>query len=116
VAVEDLTGLVEAIRKLPKEHRTKMTLLAYRRLLWWIKWQAMKRGVMVIEVDPRGTSTTCPKCDGKMEEMGHRRMKCATCGFEGGRDVVAVLNIESKARSMLGNPAFSPLVVLALFV
>jgi len=112
VAVEDLTGLVEAIRELPKEHRTKLMMLAYRRLLWWIKWQAAKRGVMLIEVDPRGTSTTCPKCDGKMEEMGHRRMKCTACGFEAGRGVVAVLNIEKKARDKLGNPAFSPLAVL----
>jgi len=112
VAVEDLTGLKEAIRELPKEHRTKLMALAYRRLLWWIKWQAMKRGVMVIEVDPRGTSTTCPKCGAKMAEVGHRRVRCTACGFEEGRDVVAVLNIEKRARSVLGNPTFSPLVAL----
>jgi len=112
VAIEDLKGLVEAIRELPKEHRTKMMLLAYRRLLWWIKWQAAKRGVLVLEVDPRGTSTTCPKCGGKMTEVRHRRMKCTACGFEAGRDVMAVLNIEKKARSVLSNPAFSPLAVL----
>jgi len=112
VAVEDLTGLIEAIRELPKEHRVKLMALAYRRLLWWIKWQAAKRGVVVVEVDPRGTSTTCPKCGGKMEEMGHRRVRCVKCGFEEDRDVVAVLNIEKKARSVLGNPTFSPLVVL----
>jgi len=112
VAVENLTGLVEAIRELPKEHRVKLMVLAYRRLLWWIKWQATKRGVMVVEVDPRGTSTTCPKCGGKMEEMTHRRMKCTACGYEAGRDVVAVLNIERRAREKLSNPAFSPLAVL----
>ena len=111
IAVEDLTGLREAIRELPKEHKTKMMLLAYRRLLWWIKWQAVKRGVVVVEVDPRGTSTMCPKCGGKMEEMGHRRMKCTVCGFEAGRDVVAVLNIERKARERLGTPTFSPLLL-----
>jgi len=111
VAVEDLTGLREAIRELPKEHKTKMMLLAYRRLLKWIKWQATKRGVLVVEVDPRGTSTMCPKCGGKMEEMGHRRMKCTVCGFEAGRDVVAVLNIERKARERLGTPTFSPLLL-----
>jgi len=116
VAVEDLTGLVEAIRKLPKTHRVKLMTLAYRRLLWWIKWQAAKRGVVVVEVDPRGTSTTCPKCGGKMEEVGHRRMRCTACGFEAGRDIVAVLNIEKKARSVLGNPSFSPLVALIPFV
>jgi len=112
VAVEDLTGLVEAIRELPKEHRVKLMALAYRRLLWWIKWQAAKRGVPVVTVDPRGTSTTCPKCGGKMEEVEHRRMKCTVCGFEAGRDVVAILNIEKRARNKLGNPSFSPRVVL----
>jgi len=111
VAVEDLTGLIEAIRELPKEHRVRLMALAYRRLLKWIKWQATKRGVVVVEVDPRGTSTTCPKCGGKMEEVGHRRMKCAVCGFEAGRDVVAILNIEKRARDKLGNPAFSPLAL-----
>jgi len=111
VAVEDSTGLAEAIRELPKKHRTKMTLLAYRRFLWWIKWQAAKRGVVVVEVDPKGTSTTCPKCGGKMEEAGHRRMRCTVCGFEAGRDIVAILNIEKRARSVLDNPTFSPLVL-----
>jgi len=116
VAIEDLTGLVEAIRELPKEHRTKMMLLAYRRLLKWIKWQAEKRGVVVVEVDPRDTSTTCPKCGGKMEEVRHRHMKCTACGFEAGRDVVAVLNIEKRTRNMLDSPAFSPLVALTPLV
>jgi len=116
VAIEDLTGLVESIRELPKEHRAKLMALAYRRLRWWIKWQATKRGVVVVEVDPRGTSTTCPKCGGKMAEVGHRRMKCAVCGFEVGRDVVAVLNIEKRARGKLGNPTFSSPVALTPFV
>jgi len=116
VAVEDLTGLKESIRELPKEHRVKLTTLAYRRLLWWIKWQATKRGIVVVEVDPRGTSTTCPKCGGKMAEVGHRRMKCVACGFEEDRDIVAVLNIERRVRERLGTPAFSPLVALTPFV
>jgi len=112
VAVEDLTGLKEAIRELTKEHRVGLMLLAYRRLLWWMKWQAAKRGVVVVEVEPRGTSTTCPKCGGKMEEVGHRRVKCVKCGFEAGRDIVAIYNIEKRAREKLGNPSFSPLAVL----
>ena len=112
VAVEDLTGLKEAVRELPKEHRVRLMALAYRRLLWWIKWQAAKRGVIIVEVDPRGTSTTCPMCGGKMEEVGHRRMRCTVCDFEAGRDIVAVLNIERRARERLGTPAFSPLAIL----
>jgi len=111
LAVEDLTGLREAIRELPKEHKVRLMLLAYRRLLWWIKWQAAKRGVVVIEVDPRGTSTKCPECGAKMTEVRHRRMRCTACDFEAGRDIAAILNIEKRARSVLGNPAFSPLAL-----
>jgi len=43
-------------------------------------------------------------------------MKCVKCGFEAGRDVVAVLNIEKRAREKLGNPTFSPLAALIPFV
>jgi len=107
-----LTGLIAAIRELPKTHRLKLMALAYRRLLGWIKWQATKRGVEVVEVNPRDTSTTCPKCGGKMEEVAHRRMRCTVCGFEEGRDVVAILNIDKRARERLGTPAFSPLALL----
>jgi len=46
-----------------------------------------------------------------MEEVRHRRMKCVNCGFEAGRDVVAIFNIEKRARNVLGNPSFSPLAV-----
>jgi len=69
-----------------------------------------------VEVDPRGTSTTCPKCNGKMEEVRHRRMRCTACGFEAGRDIVAILNIKKRAHERLGTPAFSPLVALIPFV
>jgi len=67
--------------------------------------------MMVVEVDPRGASTTCPKYGRKMEEVGRRRMKCTTCGFEAGRDVVALLNIEKCLREV-GHPAFSSLIAL----
>jgi len=39
-------------------------------------------------------------------EIGHRCMKCVKCGFEAGRDVVAVLNIESRACEVSDSPVF----------
>jgi len=96
----------------PKEHRVKMIALAYRRLLWWIKWQAMKRGIVVVEVGPKRYLHHVSKCGAKMREVGHRRMRCTVCGFEAGRDIAAILNIEKRARNKLGNPTFSPLAVL----
>jgi len=108
VAREDLTGLKEKFSEMSYEHRRKATWMSYRRLAWWIDWQAAKRGVSVVVVDPRGTSTTCPRCGGGIEEVGYRRMRCTACGFEEDRDVVAVLNIEKRALSQMGGPLAAP--------
>jgi IS605 OrfB family transposase len=108
VAREDLTDLVENLRKLPKEHRVKLIILSYRRLEFWIDWQCEKNGAPIIVVEPRKTSTMCPRCNTKLIENSYRRMKCPTCGFEANRDTVAVLNIEMKALSKMWG-ALTPL-------
>jgi len=99
---EDLNGLIESLRKLPKDHRAKMIMLSYRRLTHWLDWQSEKHGIRVIVVDPKNTSSECPMCGAKTIENGYRRLKCSTCGFEADRDEVAVLNIEKKALSQMG--------------
>ncbi|MEM4017084.1 MAG: RNA-guided endonuclease TnpB family protein, partial [Fervidicoccaceae archaeon] len=93
VAREDLTGLMENLRKLPKEHKVGLTILSYRRLEHWIDWQCEKQGIPVIIVNPRGTSSTCPICGLKLVEKGYRRLRCPRCGFEADRDTIAVMNI-----------------------
>jgi len=50
---EDLTGLVEALRKLPKDHWVKLIIMGYSRLGKWIDWHAMKHGAPLAIVDPR---------------------------------------------------------------
>jgi len=108
VAREDLTGLVESLRELPKEHRTALIALGYRRLAFWIDWQAEKNGVPLFVVDPANTSSTCPRCGAKLVEVGHRRLRCPHCGFEADRDSIAVLNIEKRALSKMGGFLASP--------
>jgi IS605 OrfB family transposase len=97
VAREDLTDLVESLRKLPKGHRVSLLILSYRKLEQWIDWQCEKNGVPIIVVEPKNTSTTCPRCSSKLIENGYRRMRCSGCGFEADRDTVAVLNIAKRA-------------------
>jgi putative transposase len=97
VAREDLTGLIESLRKLPKEHKVSLLILSYRRLEHWIEWQCEKNGAPLIVVEPRGTSSTCPMCSSKLIENSYRRLKCSRCGFEADRDTIAVLNIEKRA-------------------
>jgi len=47
----------------------------------------------IAKVNPRGTSSTCPRCGAKLVEVGHRRLRCPRCGLEGDRDVIATINI-----------------------
>jgi len=108
VAREDLTGLVESLRKLPKDHRTALIALGYRRLAFWIDWQAEKGGVPLFVVDPADTSSTCPRCGAGLVEVGHRRLRCPRCGFETDRDTIAILNIEGRALSKMGGTLTSP--------
>jgi len=84
LAREDLTGLIESLRKLPKNHRTKLIIMEYSRLGKWIDWQVTKHGAPLAIVDPRGTSSECSQCDSKLEENGYRRLRCPRCSFEAG--------------------------------
>jgi len=61
LAREDLTGLMESLRKLPKNHRTKLIIMGYSRLERWIDWQSAKHGAPLATVDPRDTSSECPQ-------------------------------------------------------
>jgi len=108
VAREDLTGLKERWSELSYEHRRKAVWMSYRRLAWWIDWQAAKRGAPVVVVDPRGTSTTCPRCGARLVEARPRWMKRPKCVFEADRDVVAVLNIGRRALSQVGGLLAAP--------
>jgi putative transposase len=108
VAREDLTGLVEGLRKLPREHRVALLILSYRRLEHWIDWQCEKNGVPIVVVEPRGTSSTCPACSSKLAENGYRRVRCPRCGLEADRDTVAVVNIEKRALSKMGGSLTTP--------
>jgi len=43
VAREDLTGLINTLRKIKsKDHRTKLTIMGYKRIEKWIDGQAEK--------------------------------------------------------------------------
>ena len=103
VAREDLTGLINSLRKIKnKDHRTRLIIMGYSRLRRWIDWQAMKHRVPLAIINPNGTSSECPKCGSKLEENGYRRLKCPRCGFEADKDIVGKLNIRRRALKILG--------------
>ena len=109
IVLEKLKKLINHVDELRKDYRLKLYLMQYRRVQWWIEWQARKYGLKVIKVNPAYSSITCPKCGEKMKESGYRTLKCEKCGFEEHRDYIAVLNLYgrgsltlSTARQMKG--------------
>jgi putative transposase len=93
--LEDLEKLRENNKK-DKEFNKKLGLWFYRRIQFCIEYEAMERNLQVAKIDPRGTSSKCPRCSGKLVEYGHRVLRCMKCGFIGDRDVTATINIYKK--------------------
>lgn len=58
-----------------------------------LKDEAEKAGISVIEVDERGTSSTCPACHLRVPKPRGRQFTCRSCGFSGHRDLVGARNI-----------------------
>jgi IS605 OrfB family transposase len=95
IKLESLKNLIKNVSKLPKEFHDKFYLMQYRRLQYWISWQARKHGMVIEFVNPSYSSVSCPKCGQKMKEVSHRWFKCS-CGYENDRDVVAIVNLNRR--------------------
>jgi putative transposase len=95
IILEDLEKLRENNKK-DKEFNKRLGLWFYRRIQFCVEYEAMERGLEVVKVNPRGTSSKCPRCGGKPVEDGYRVLRCRKCGFVGDRDVTAAANIYRK--------------------
>jgi len=96
IKLESLKNLIKSVDKLPREFRDKLYLMQYRRIQYWISWQAKKHGMVVEFANPSYSSVSCPKCGKRMVEVSHRWFKCLNCGYENDRDVVAITNLNGR--------------------
>ena len=92
VVLEDLSRLRENAKK-NKRFNKKLTLWFYRRIQFCVEYEARERGLRVVKVNPRGTSSKCLKCGSRLVNDGHRTLRCSICGFTGDRDVIATVNL-----------------------
>jgi putative transposase len=95
IILENLKNLIKHVKNLPKEFRDKLYLMQYRKIQYWINWQAKKHGLLVKYVYSAYSSITCPKCNKKMKEISYRWLKC-NCGYENDRDVIAIINLNGR--------------------
>jgi IS605 OrfB family transposase len=72
IKLENLRNLIKNVDKLPSEFHDKLHLMQYRRIQYWIEWQAKKHDILVQYVSPSYSSVSCPKCDKRMVEVSHR--------------------------------------------
>jgi transposase len=66
------------------------------RIQFCVEYEARERGIEVAKVNPRGTSSKCPRCGGKLAEYGHRVLRCRKCNLIGDRDAIATINLYKK--------------------
>jgi len=78
--------MIKKVKKLLKKFRNKLYLMQYRRIQYWIDWQAKKHGLLVKYVLAYYSLIECPRCNNKMKEISYRRFKY-NCGYENDCDV-----------------------------
>jgi len=113
VALEGLDGLRENANSKSDEVAWKFTMFAYRRLQHSIISKALKYGVPITIVNPRNTSSTCPRCVEKLVYI-HKLAVCKKCEFKADRDSVGAMNIWFRAlqayAGVPGSPQRAPAV------
>jgi putative transposase len=69
-----------------------------------LRYKAESAGAQLVEVDPRLTSQTCPRCGAiRKKELSERWHKCANCGKECHRDIAAALVILARGLASIGS-------------
>jgi len=96
--LEDLEKLRENAKR-GKGFNKKLSLWFYRRIQFCVEYEAKERGLKIVKVNPRGTSSTCPRCGSRLVEDSYRTLRCSRCNLIGDRDVVATINLYRKFTS-----------------
>ncbi len=95
IALEDLKGIRLTGTTARKSQRRTMSTWSFNQLRAFIEYKAKLAGVLVVFVDPRNTSRTCPECGlvDKHNRPKRDTFRCLSCGFAGPADSIAAVNI-----------------------
>lgn len=104
----DIQGLLRRRREddeMPVERmrdlRRRIAEQAWGEMATMLRYRAADRGKLLIEVDPRDISSTCPRC-GAITDPGFSRVfRCGRCGHIEDVDVVAARNVRAGGEALL---------------
>lgn len=97
--LEDLSGIRNATEKVHVHNRYISVSWAFHQFRTMLEYKAQLNGQIVIVVDPKYTSQTCPKC-GHVEK-GNRNHKthtfcCKNCRYKSNDDRIGAMNLHRK--------------------
>ena len=84
---------VQPISRRSKELKRRLNSWWFKRFLHMMEYKAAWEGVRVVKVNPKGTSSQCPRCGFKLRTYPMGRVECPRCGYKGDRHVTACLNM-----------------------
>ena len=104
IVFEDLTDAgSDCVRKARgKERRRRLNAWAYGALQRIV---AYKSSTAVARVNPKGTSSECPRCGGPLDHPSWRRATCGTCQVAWHRDRAAAVVILARGHAYLRGAA-----------
>ena len=100
---ENLKDLKLNGKKRSRQLNYRLSTFPYRRFIECIDYKIYERGLSVVEVDARKTSTTCPLCgySDKKNRVNKEKFRCTKCGFTFNAQYIACLNLLSRSNDGL---------------
>ncbi len=98
IALENLGGISDRVT-VRRSQRRRHKSWAFAQLRAFVTYKAAMVGVVVVAVDPRNTSRTCPAWGHCAKENRRTRdeFRCGACGLAGPADHIAARTIAAKA-------------------
>jgi len=98
IALEELAGITEDMKRFRHDQRSRMKGWAFFQLRSFVSYKTQRAGIPVAFVDPAYTSRTCSACGhcAKGNRKDRNDFVCLHCGFSFPADHNAAINIKTR--------------------
>jgi len=106
IVVEDLKNIRTRVKQRKGKQNRRIHGWSFAQLRAFLTYKAEEKGCVVVGVDPRHTSQTCPRCGCvyRHNRRSQSEFRCRDCGFRLNADLVGARNIAAKYLASVGTP------------
>ena len=102
IAIGDLKGIRNNSKGKGRRANRKVNSMPFYKLKEYIKYKALERGIVVVEVPEYNTSKQCSRCGSMRTERPFQGVFiCKDCGYQVNADVNGAKNILKRAMSYM---------------